>query len=323
VDQDADGTLDFLSGSYDPGDVYFFRGLGGGRYEAGRSLLDKAGLPLVHHPQEFARYQALRQPEGEDSDEATRARVASFGSWVASVDWDADGDLDLLLGSFLGRLYLRMNEGTRAAPVYAESAVPVRLGSEDFHVNGHADPVAVDWDGDGLWDLVVAASDGSVGFYRNIGRREAPAFAERRELVAPKAASIFYTQYVAPDEQPGPGVRAQICVTDYDGDGGLDLLLGDWSTVRQLRALTAEERTTFDGLVARLSRLDEQLEQAGEKDDTSALAAERTAVTKQLKDYESTSPDAAAPKGPLGPTSSFVWLFLRAPATGGTPSKGG
>ena len=323
MDHDADGTLDFLSGSYDPGDVYLFRGLGGGRYEAARSLRDKSGLPLVHHPRELARYLELRQDDVEDSDEALHARVASFGSWVAPVDWDADGDLDLLVGSFVGELYLRTNEGTRAAPVYAEAAAPVRVGSEDLRVNGHADPVVADWDGDGLWDLVVSAGDGSVGFYRNTGRREAPAFAERRALVPPKTTSIFLTQYLAPDEPPGPGARAQICVADQDGDGRLDLLLGDWSTIRRLRPLTPEEHAAFGGLVARLATLDEQLGQAAENEDTSALEAERAAVAEQMKGYEAPASAAARTPGLLGPASSFVWLFRRASATRAAAGKDG
>lgn len=323
MDHDADGTLDFLSGSYDPGDVYLFRGLGGGRYEAARSLRDKSGLPLVHHPRELARYLELKRDDVEDSDEATRARVASFGSWVAPVDWDADGDLDLLLGSFFGQVYLRTNEGTRAAPIYAEAVVPVRMGSEDLRVDAHADPVVADWDGDGLWDLVVSAGDGSVGFYRNTGRRDAPAFAERRELVPPKTTSIFFTQYLAPDELPGPGARAQICVADQDGDGRLDLLLGDWSTIRRLRPLTPEERAAFGVLAARRATLDAQLEQAVEGEDSSAIEAERAAVAKQMQGYEAAAPAAAPAPGPLGSASSFVWLFRRAPATEAAAGKDG
>ena len=59
MDYDNDGTLDMISGSYDPGDLYFFRGLGDGKYAAVEQLVDQDGVALVHHPKELAQYQAL------------------------------------------------------------------------------------------------------------------------------------------------------------------------------------------------------------------------------------------------------------------------
>ena len=119
MDYDADGILDFISGSYDPGDLYLFRGLGKGKYAKVEKLLDKAGVPLVHHPVQLAKYHRLKQDPKADKNESIQARVASFGSWVTPVDWDGDGDLDLLIGSFSGKLFLRVNEGTRAEPAFS------------------------------------------------------------------------------------------------------------------------------------------------------------------------------------------------------------
>ena len=84
MDYDNDGILDFISGSYDPGDVYLFRGLGEGKYAKVKNIVDENDLPLVHHPAEFQKYKAL--PADDYSDEATSLRVASFGSWVAAAD---------------------------------------------------------------------------------------------------------------------------------------------------------------------------------------------------------------------------------------------
>ena len=41
-------------------------------------------------------------------------------------------------------------------------------------VAGDAAPVAADWDGDGVLDLLVGAEDGSVVWYRNAGTPRAP-----------------------------------------------------------------------------------------------------------------------------------------------------
>ena len=236
MDWDADGTLDFISGSYDPGDVYLFRGLGKGKYAKGATIVDETGTPLVHHPEELKKFQRLGRAEDSDNQESIQARVASFGSWPAPVDWDDDGDLDVLIGSFSGEIFLRFNKGTRKAPVLAaESVHVVDEDGDPLLVTGHADPFPADWDGDGRWDLVVGSADGSVVWHRNVGGKGKPKFAGPQELVAAKSQTKFYTQHCAPDEAPQPGARAQICVADYDGDGVLDLLVGDYSTIEWRR----------------------------------------------------------------------------------------
>jgi hypothetical protein len=231
VDFDNDGKLDFISGSYDPGDLYLFRGLGNGEFAAVDKILDKDGVPLVHHPKELVEYERRRKTEQPNDQSLLQVRVASFGSWPMPVDWDGDGDLDVLIGSFSGTVFLRENVGSRQKPVFAAASTPVEADGKPLKVNAHADPFAADWDGDGKWDLVVGAADGSVGVYRNDGTERAPRFGPRRELILAKSESKGYSQAVAAGGTPGPGARAQIYVIDYDGDGRLDLLVGDHSVV--------------------------------------------------------------------------------------------
>lgn len=268
MDWDADGILDFVSGSYDPGDLYLFRGLGEGRFAAVAPLRDAEGTPLVHHPEEMKQYQEYKDPYDEA---AIPVRVASFGSWPEVVDWDADGDLDVLIGTFGGDVFLRRNTGTRAAPVFSPESVPVQAAGAPLHVNAHAAPVAADWDEDGTWDLVVGASDGSVGWFPNTGTAAAPAFGAYRRLVPPRAAHKFLTRYVEPGATAGPGVRAQIDVVDYDGDGHLDLLVGDYVTVQLLRKLTAEERQEVAEREALQQRLLERITAATDEQERQRL----------------------------------------------------
>jgi hypothetical protein len=290
VDHDGDGINDIVSGSYDPGDIWLFRGLGKGKYEKGRVLVDENGLALVHHPVELARYLQLKQKaNGVEEDEPTlQARVASFGSWPAPVDWDGDGDLDLLIGSFGGRIYLRENIGTRKQPKYSGTATEI-----DVAVNHHAAPVVADWDGDGTWDLVVGASDGSVTWFHNTGAKGKPAFAKGAVLVEAKAPDKFLRQYLAEGQPAAPGVRAQVCVADYDLDGKLDLIVGDFCDVKELRSdLSPAEKTELD----RINALERELSVDREKNkDALADLAKRRARFCTGKDVR----------------RSHVWLYRR------------
>ena len=134
------------------------------------------------------------------------------------LDWDADGDFDLIVGNDAGGLFLRENRGTPKAFAYATEAVTLRTADDQPAVvpGGYAMPIAVDWNGDGLTDLVSGNKAGEVFWFENVGTKQEPELETPRRLVQSSQ-----------DEGLGRGKSAQVEVCDWDGDGDLDLLVGD------------------------------------------------------------------------------------------------
>ncbi len=135
-------------------------------------------------------------------------------------DIDEDGDLDLLIGTDSGGLHVRINEGSKTKPVFATQLTPLEgPGGEAGFSAGYAMPVLVDWNGDGLIDLVSGGKKGGVTWLLNTGESGAPYF-ETETVLIPSSAM----------KSAGIGTRTQVAVGDYDGDGDLDLLVGDYES---------------------------------------------------------------------------------------------
>ena len=242
MDFDGDGQLDLVSGSYDPGELYLFRGLSRGKFAAREVLRDKSDKPI------------LKVPDQKDP-------VESFGTWMALVDWDDDGDLDILVGTYDGLMFVRRNEGTRTKPAYVVENEWVEVGPKLLRVPGgeHASPVIADWDGDGRWDIVTGSADGGVYCYLNIGKRGHPKFAPPFTLV-PKHEGIGRSELLGAGHEPRPGIRSQIAVVDYDSDGKLDVLLGDFCTNLHVKKdLTPDACRDFETTRSRHEKVTKQL----------------------------------------------------------------
>jgi hypothetical protein len=68
---------------------------------------------------------------------------------------------------------------------------------------------------------------------------------------------LGFSEFLDTDEEPRPGIRSQIDVVDYDGDGKIDLLIGDFCTYLSRREdLSRAERREVADLRTRLVRLE-------------------------------------------------------------------
>ena len=124
----------------------------------------------------------------------------------AFADLDADGDNDLLLGTWNDGIAWYRNEGASGAPHFVlQQRAFIRLTR-----GSHTTPALVDIDHDGDLDLFVGETSGTINFYRNAGTASAPVF----EFVSDEYAGIDV------------GRRSVPTFIDTDRDGDLDMIVG-------------------------------------------------------------------------------------------------
>lgn len=143
--------------------------------------------------------------------------ISTFGRPGQNLaDFDGDGDLDLICGSFLDSFTYFQNVGTRQKPVYIEG-VPLQHDGKVIAMDLEMIvPHAIDWDHDGDVDLIVGDEDGRVALVENTG------------IVVngvPQFERPFYFQQVA--DELKSGALASPSAIDWDGDGDDDIVTGN------------------------------------------------------------------------------------------------
>jgi hypothetical protein len=306
VDFDGDGIPDILTGCW-PGQLYFFRGLGKGKFAAGQTLKDKDGKEIN----------------------------AGNASTVFACDFRGTGRLDLLVGCIEGHVFLIPNEGSRTKPAFGKpqklKAKATGLGrlfkdnaSEIRVPHGDSHPILADWEKTGKPGLIVGCGDGSVLWYRNEGTRKEPKFGAPATLVATPAGKG--------NKEAQRGTRAKVCVFDWNNDGHLDLLVGDFGFHQGPAPKLSEADTKLQKETqAKINKLQKELQpyyqemnkiyQEAAKDRTAEAIAKRD---KKLQAAAVPYKKQAAELSKLYQTlrrfqpsysyTGHVWLFLRQPA---------
>jgi hypothetical protein len=249
-DWDGDGDEDLISGNT-AGYVGFIENLGGTpiRWAAPRYLT--AGGRLIRE---------LAGPNGSIQGPAE----AKWGYSILSVaDWDGDGLPDLMTNGIWGKVVWYKNVGTRTAPRLA-AAQPVEVApgtkspkpawnwwdpqGREFVTQWRTTPQMVDWNGDGLMDLVMSDHEGYLALFPR--RRAADGTLElgaAQRVFWGEGVSVYNSNGQPQNRESGllrlndgvngRGGRRTFCVADWDGDGTPDLLVNSNPNVNFLRGL--------------------------------------------------------------------------------------
>jgi hypothetical protein len=217
VDLNGDGARDILSGSYShmetpmAGIFQVLWGAEDGTFKKAAPLTGLDGKNLII-------------PIKDESE-----MTLNICTRPSAVDWDGDGDLDLVVGNFAGSFYLFNGQGKGGF-----DPAPQRLtsGEESLQIAGaHSDPFPIDWDGDGDIDLISGSNSGGVYIAENeAGPGKAPQLKPFAVLI-PAGQQRDYGAVLDEKELTAPGASTRVWVDDVNGDGKLDVLVGDRVTL--------------------------------------------------------------------------------------------
>lgn len=217
VDMDGDGYLDMLSGQYNPGLISLWKG-------------SKDGfMPRVFVEQEGSQNEKMGM--GANPISPTCTLYWNYTS-AGFADYDGDGLVDLFVGGSAGPR-VALNEGTKEHPKFGlrkylymvdgnvlsiDPAHPLKEGGVPSYFKTYMTPV--DWDGDGVLDILMTYEYASKGnhavlFYKGVKTNLGLRFKHPVPLFTTEDGS-----------KAMPGCQPMIYVADVNGDGVNDIVMG-------------------------------------------------------------------------------------------------
>jgi len=237
VDWDGDGDEDLICGNT-AGQIGFIENLGGvpPKWAAPR-LLEADGKVI----------RIMAGPNGSIQGPCE----AKWGYTTLSVaDWDHDGLLDLIVNSIWGKVCWYRNTGSRTAPrLAAPQPIEVEWSGKppkpawtwwepqgrELATQWRTTPVVIDWNRDGLNDLVMLDHEGYLVLFERVRRDGRLRLLGPKRVFRSEGASAFDSRQGVVSKESGPlrlnaqeagkSGRRKFCLADWDGDGRIDLLV--------------------------------------------------------------------------------------------------
>ena len=125
------------------------------------------------------------------------------------LDIDQDGDLDLLIGNYAGRVILYLNKGSKKKPLFVLEST--RFGS--IKVTKNAVPAFFDWNQDKYLDMIIGNEEGTLQLVLSPGKTSD----EIPNWIEVENALLSFNVYAL----------SHPLITDFDADGAPDLLIGN------------------------------------------------------------------------------------------------
>lgn len=147
----------------------------------------------------------------------------------------------------------------RFTGAYDRSGAPVFNAPEELLSRNHplysgslSVPTVVDWDNDGVLDIISGNSEGRILFFKNYGSNKTPAFGNGDPLYSCGEEVKFHAGYFEVQGPDDGGAWGYICpnVIDWDGDGILDIVTS--SNATRIEIMLGNGSGTLDCLGPRM-----------------------------------------------------------------------